>query len=314
MQATLIETNENGRIAYDSLILSDPKAFGSLNNKLALKIIKSLAESPACALDVARKLKVNEQKIYYHINKLEKAGIVYTISNERRQGMIAKIYSVVSPVIAAKLFEKGVEVKENINLNVSQDIIHFFDPFIQNGLLNAKIIIGTPLPHGPYGATARHDTALFDFGIYLGRVLNESNGFNYHLDTNVSDSDLKKFNLILIGNSKANSITYKVNSYLPVYFDETKDFQITSKLTSQTYNYDYDAVIIKTANPFNADKKLLLLAGKRSIGLVSAILAIKNHISEILEGNAKNKNIIAKVVTGLDRDSDGLIDAVKFKE
>lgn len=314
MQATLIESNANGKIAYDSLLLSKPDAMKVLGNDLALRIVKELAKNPSCAIDVARKLKVHEQKVYYHMRKLEKYGFIYSVSSERRYGMIAKIYNVVSPVVAAKLFEKGVEVKDNLHLNISQDIIKFFDPFIQGGSLNAKIIIGAPLPHGPYGATARHDTALLDFGIFLGRILNENNGLNYCLDTDVSDNDLKKSNLILIGSSKTNSITHKINPHLPIYFDETKDFQITSKLTDHVYSYDYDAVIIKTTNPFDADKSLLLIAGKRSVGLVSAVIAVKNYIPEILQGNSKNKNIIAKVVSGLDKDSDGQIDAVKFLE
>jgi len=314
MQAILIENNGTGRMAYDSLILDNPKAFSALNSKVALKIVKSLAETPVSPIDLSRKLKIHEQKVYYHVRRLERAGLIYTISNEKRHGMIAKIYSVVSPVISAKLYEKGVEVKDNISLNVSQDTVKFFDPFIQDGLLNANIVIGDPAPHGPYGATARHDTALFGFGIFLGGLLNENNGFNYYLDTHVLSNDLKKSNLILIGNSKTNSITHNINSNLPIYFDETKDFQITSKLTGQVYNYDYDSIILKTTNPFNSDKSLLLLAGKRSIGLVSAMIAIKNHILEILQGNDKNKNIIAKVVSGLDKNSDGVIDSIKFLE
>lgn len=314
MQATLIENNGASRIAYDSLILDNPKAFSALNSKLALKIVKSLAETPVSAIDISRKLKIHEQKVYYHVRRLERAGIIYTISNEKRHGMIAKIYSVVSPVIAAKLHNKGVEVKDSVSFNVSPDILKFFDPFIRNGLLNAKIIIGAPIPHGSYGATARHDTALFEFGIFLGRFLNETNGFSYYQDTQVSDSDLKKDNIILIGNSKTNSITHKLNSHLPIYFDEGKDFQITSKLTGSSYNFDYDAVILKVLNPFNTEKYVLLIAGKRSAGLISAVTAIKNHSMEILQGNSKNRSIIAKVVSGLDKDSDGKIDAVKFLE
>ncbi len=314
MQATLIENNGKGRIAYDSLIINDPKSFSTLNSKLALKIVKTLAESPASAIDISRKLKIHEQKIYYHIRRLEKAGIIYTISSERRHGMIAKIYSVVSPVIVAKLHDKGVQFDEGLSLNASQETIKFFDPFIQNGLLNAKVIIGSPNPHGPFSATARHDTSLFELGVLFGKLLSESDGLNFCLDTTVSDSELKHNNIILIGNSKVNSITHKVNPHLPIYFDEARDFQITSKLTGESYNYDYDAVIIKTHNPFNEDKKMLILAGKRSVGFMSALIAIKNHMQEILQGNLKNKDLIARVVTGLDKNSDGKIDAVKFGE
>lgn len=315
MQATLIENNENGRIAYDSLMISKPGAMKVLGNDLALKILKELSNSPAAPIDVARKLKIHEQKIYYHIRKLEKYGFIYSVSTEKRHGMIANIYNAVAPVVATKLFERGTELKESIaEPGVSKDILSFFHPFIENGKLNAKIIIGAPTPHGIYSAIARHDTALLDFGIFLGRILNENDGFKYCIDTRTSENELKKFNLILIGNSKINSITQRINPNLPIYFDDTKDFQITSKLTGQIYNYDYDAVIVKTSNPLNVDKTLLLIAGKRSAGLVSAMVAIKNHMKEILQGNSKDKSLIAKVVSGLDKDSDGRIDSVKFLE
>ncbi len=314
MQATLIENNGNGKMAYDSLILDNPKSFSALNSKVAMKIVKSLAESPVSAIDVSRKLKIHEQKVYYHMRRLERAGIIYTISNEKRHGMIAKIYSVVSPVISAKLYEKGVEVKENISTQISTETINFFEPFIQDGILNAKIIIGSPSPHGSYNATARHDTVLLDFGIFLGKFLNWNNSLQYLLDTQVSDSDLKNSNIILIGNTKTNSVSHALNSHFPIYFDDQKDFIIKSKLTGQSYNYDYDAVILKMKNPLNDDKSLMLIAGKRSSGLATAILAIKNNISEILRGNDGNKGIIARVVSGLDKNSDGIIDSVKFLE
>jgi hypothetical protein len=59
---------------------------------------------------------------------------------------------------------------------------------------------------------------------------------------------------------------------------------------------------------------MLLLAGRRSEGLRSAILAVMSKTKEILNGNIKNKDIIAKVVTGVDKNSDGVIDWVKFHE
>ena len=315
MPSTLIESNESGRIAYDSLLVSDPTLLSVFKNRLSLKITKLLSETPSCGLDIARKLKIHEQKIYYHLKNLERAGIVYTISTERRHGMIAKIYSVVSPVIAAKLFDRGVELKEGtISTNISPEFSKFLSPFIENRRLNAKIIVGAPFPHGKYDATARHGTAILDFGIFLGSFLEENSGVNYLLDTEVLEQELKNSNLILIGNSKVNSIVNRFNQHLPIYFDEKKDFIITSKLTKQTYNYDYDGIILKCPNPLNENKFILVLAGKRSVGLLSAVIGIKKYLPEIMQENTKIRNIFAKVVTGIDNNSDGRIDDVKIRE
>lgn len=315
MQATLIEINENGKMAYDCLIFSNPKSLSVLNSKLALKIVKVLADSPCCAIDVAKKLKQHEQKIYYHIRRLEKAGIVYTISNERRRGMIAKIYSVVSPVVATKLFEKGVEVKDRIT-TIRSEVTEFFSPFVKDGVLNAKIILGSTKIHGKYEARAVDSPFLTDFLLFLGSLITnlDVSSVIYRFDIDVTEEELKNNNLILIGNPKINSITDRINSSLPIYFDVNTDFRIISKLTGNKYSYDADAVVIKTKNPFNPSKELLLLAGKRSEGLRSAVIAVMNHTNEILSGNIKNKNLIAKVVSGVDKDSDGLIDGVKFYE
>lgn len=316
MSAILVETNNNGKKAYESLVLEDPKAFSVFNSKLAMKIVKSLAESPAPAIDVARKLKVHEQKIYYHIRKLAKAGVIYTISSEKRHGMIANIYTVTSPVIAAKLHDKGTELKEGARSMVSGEITEFLSPFIQDGKLNTKIIIGSTKTHGKYESRSADAPYLIDFLLFLGTSLTDfdSSSIPYKFDTDVTDADLKNNNLIIVGNPKINSITDRINTLMPIYFDVNNDFRIMSKITNNKYPYDFDAVIIKTKNPFNQNKEILLIAGKRSEGLRSAVLAIIRHTKEILNGNIKNKNIMAKVVSGVDKDSDGIVDGIKFHE
>jgi hypothetical protein len=47
MSTTLIESNEEKKTAYDSLMVSDPQSLSVFNNKLSIKIIKSLAEKPS---------------------------------------------------------------------------------------------------------------------------------------------------------------------------------------------------------------------------------------------------------------------------
>ena len=54
-------------------------------------------------MDLARKLEQHEQKIYYHLRNLEKAGIIKQTRTEQRYGMTAKIFDVISPVVATKM-------------------------------------------------------------------------------------------------------------------------------------------------------------------------------------------------------------------
>ncbi len=311
MQATLIEDNGNGRVAYDSLILVEPSAFAVLNSKTSLKIVKSLAETPASAIDVSRKMKIHEQKVYYHMRKLEKAGIIYTISNERRHGMIAKIYSVVSPVIAAKLHDKGLEVKENGFIELPEQSKNLLSPFVLNGIMDSKLIFGDPYPHGAYDSGGSEAAHLTDFILMLGMICKSMHSPSYKLDTEVREVDMKE-NLILIGNAKTNTIINKVNSALPVYLDPEKNI-LKSRMSGDSFKDDRIGYISKINNPFNSKKFVLVIGGIRTRGIRAAVIFLINHISETLK-NLKSSDNLSVVVQGLDKDGDMVIDSIKVLE
>lgn len=46
----------------------------------------------------------------------------------------------------------------------------------------------------------------------------------------------------------------------------------------------------------------------------AAVLAFVKYTDEIAKGNSLNKNVIARVVSGHDVNSDGLVDDVEFLE
>jgi len=308
--AHLIEKNEGKTIGYESIIIP-PNKLTVLHSSLSLKIVKELAKEPGCAMDLARSLNQHEQKIYYHLNKLEEAGIIRQIRTEKRHAMTAKIYDVVCPVVSTKLYNDGQLVDEVCLPD--RDIQKFLDPFIRNGKINSTIITGNPYPHGKYEATARHGVHSFDFGLFIGKFIKTLRKVNYKFDTQVTNEELKD-NLILLGSPKTNVITYRINRKLPITFSLRKEWIIKSSLTGKTYDYDSDAVIIKTNNPLNPSKKLLLLAGKRSMGLRTAFLATINHYKTIMEGNTADRKTIARVVRGVDKDGDGIVDTVRFLE
>lgn len=311
MKTLLVENTESQQRIYDSLMLN-PEHLGIFSNGLAVSIIRELAKRPLCAMDIARKLRQNEQKVYYHLRKMRGAGIVKLNGLEHRYGMTAKIFELVSPVIATKLYEDGYEIK---NTDIKDpDIEEFLHPFVINGRLNAKIVTGAPIPHGKYEATARDGVHVIDLALFLGKFVNGFNQHNYKMDTEVDKHNDLKQNLILVGGPKINTITNNINRKLPIYFDVENNWTITSTLTGNTYDYEDDAVILKLKNPFNKKKELLLLAGRRSRGLRSAIIAFTRYIYEVMEGNTKNKKIVAKVVRGIDKDGDGIIDSVVFLE
>jgi DNA-binding transcriptional ArsR family regulator len=304
-----VEEDGKNRKAYDSLLVKDPKMLSALSSELALSIVHLLSKQPACAMDVARKLKQHEQKIYYHLRNLERIGVVKLLRKEERVGATAKIYAVDSPVVSFKLFDgKGIlDAKTNVKE------IKFFEPFIKSGRLNSKIVIGSPDPHGKYASQSSDGCCAIDMALFIGTLAKHPVTPNYMLDTEVKQSDLRE-NLILVGGPKANIIVEKVNRNLPIYFDFHREWDIVSPFSKNVYTSDNIGIVSKITNPFDDSRQVLVLAGRRFNGTRAAIIALIKYMNEVEKGNRFNPDVIAKVVQGIDKDSDGRVDDVEFLE
>ncbi|MBI4020653.1 MAG: winged helix-turn-helix transcriptional regulator [Candidatus Aenigmarchaeota archaeon] len=306
MKSILVEEHESGKRAYES-VLVDPKGLSILNNDLALKIIGELVKQPACALDIARSLGIHEQKVYYHIRKLDAAGIIQPARTEKRFGMTAKIYEAVSPVVATKLFDEGYPLKDRTGGDLR--LMKFLSPFIEKGKLNATVVIGNPYPHGKFDAGGLDGCYVADLSITLGSFLHSVTFPSYKLDIRVTDDFMKHNNLIVIGHPMGNTVAYKLNKLLPLYFDEHDGWAIVSKKTGKRYADDQAGVVIRCKNPFNKDKHILYFAGRRTRGTETAIMAFTRYASQII-----GTGDVARVVHGIDEDGDAIIDSVKVLE
>lgn len=306
LKTILVENSESGQKFYESVHLS-PKNLGALGNELSLKILGELSKEPLCAMDVAKKMNIHEQKIYYHLRKLERSGLIKIARTERRFGLIANMYDVVSPVVHTKISDSTTAASfPSKNPSKAKLLI----PFIENGKLTSKIIIGSPLPHGRFEKGAYDGSYVNDLALFMGNFLSELHFPCYKLDTLIREKDLKD-NLIIIGSPTVNTVTDMLNSGSWKCFDEKKDWSIVSKNTGKTYNEDYAGIVLKCANPFDPHKKILLIAGRRSYGTIAAIIAFTQHTEKLFEKGGED---FARIVVGTDRDSDGFIDSVHFLE
>lgn len=305
-----MESKKGGQVSYPS-VLVQPEKLATLNSKLAMRIIIELSKKPGCAMDVARGIKQHEQKVYYHIKRLEKAGILKRAGTEKRYGMIANMYVPVSPVIAAKLYEGGSSVVAGARPS-DPNMARFFHPFIEAGKLNARIIVGDPYPHGRYDKPAKSPVHMFDLAMLIGRLTEAQTLTAYKLDVNVRESDLKE-NLILIGSSKENAVVEKINEHMPIYFDQSNEWAVVSKTTKRAYDDPRTGVIVKCDNPFAPGKKILLLAGVATRGMQSVSIAITQHMEHLMEG-VQNPDSMFRVVEGFDSEGNNIIDSVKFLE
>ena len=307
MKTVFVENIENKQRVYDSLLLN-PRHLGIFSSDLAIRIISELAKQPLCAMDVSKRLKENEQKIYYHLRKMKAAGIVKLNGTEQRYGMTAKIFQLVSPVIATKLYDEGYDANL-LNHIKDPKIEEFLKPFVVDGKLNAKIIVGDPYPHGKFDMGARDGAHIIDLIFLMGKFVNDKSLISYKFDTNIDTSELKE-NLILFGEPKVNTIIDKINPKLPVYFDYEKGYEIVSNATGSAYDAPRTGIVIKCENPWNKNKKILIISGIGIRGVQASVIAITQYTNKLQE----NGSSITKIVEGLDKDGDGIIDDIRFLE
>lgn len=310
----IIEQKDGKTLSLITKVL-EPSQLKVALSPLAWKILKVLAEKPSYPKEIGHKLKVNEQKIYYHIRNLEKVGLIEKLREERMQGATAKFYVLTD--YAFTLLLKPLEESQKV-FQLRKEHKNFLEPFISNGKLNALIIMGSPEPHGVAKARAKDGLFATDLGLFLGAFLNYTPEISTKLDTEVKDEDLKN-NLILIGGPGVNFVTAKVNSKLPIMFERIKDqgnfySSFHSNVSGKNYSEEGYGIIVKTKNPFDKTKDILVIAGRRFYGTRAAILAFLQKFDEICKGNSYDSKVFARVVEGIDKNSDGVVDSVEFLE
>ena len=282
-----------------------PEDAGVVSSELAHRILSLLAKDPMYPIDIAKALRMHEQKIYYHIRNLERAGIIKVVKRETKQGATANFYALAEPAFVVRF--KDFEATSKIEVRNESE---FLEPFIKDGQLDSLIIVGSPDPHGPDKARSRDGYYGMDLALFLGTFLNYVPKFNVKLDTEVAEKDFNN-NLILIGGPVVNKVTEKVNAKLPIKFE---DGNIRSTISNETYPQDECGLIVKAKSPFNPDKCILVVAGKRFSGTRAAIIAFLKGFKRITAGNVHKPEIKAKVVEVVDLDSDGIIDDIEFRE
>lgn len=301
-----IVKEKNGKIFSLSSKELDFVGVSILNNELSRKILTKL-KAPMYPKQLAKEIKVHEQKVYYYIRKLESAKLISIVKNENINGTIANYYKVSSD----SFFFKVSEFEESTKI-ISKES-DYLKPFILEGHLNALIVVGSPDPHGPQKARSRDGYFGMDLALFLGTFINLIPDSRVKLDTEISEKELRENNLIVLGGPIVNKVSSEINSNLPIYFDEEKK-GVYSKITKRVYHDEEIGYINKIKSPYNKDKEILSIAGLRNSGTKAAILSFLKHFTKISEGNNSNNKIHSRVVEGVDLDSDGVVDEVEFLE
>ena len=89
--ATLVEGRGHRRISRTALLAEKPEALAAATHPLAWRILTELARDPDYPSHLARRLRMHEQKVYYHIKRLREAGLLRVVREEQGQGAPAKV-------------------------------------------------------------------------------------------------------------------------------------------------------------------------------------------------------------------------------
>ena len=320
MKKKLLLSGEPDSYEVKDIALFDrPERLKAVLNMLSWQILKLLGEGEMYPIEIAKKLGIHEQKVYYHIRKLAEAGVIKIVKEEEKKGATAKFYKVSFPAFGVELPFGNRRVTTLGAPIMDQKLKQFFTPFIQNSVFDGKIVVGSPDPHGPFKAMARdgHYAAYLSF--FLGQHVKLPDDFVIKLDVDVKAEKEEKNNLILVGGPGTNLLTEEVNEYLPTRFSVKSTEHgflfggLISQKTGNVYTSDTIGLIAKIDNPWDKNKRIIVAAGNKAIGTKACVLALTKFWKETLK-NFNGIDSFASVIQGFDLDGDGKVDAIEVLE
>jgi hypothetical protein len=262
---------------------------------------------------------MHEQKVYYHIRKLARAGAITVVREEKKKGATAKYYKTVSSAFGIE-FPAGYKPIQNLCLtSIDGQLQDFFKEFVKDGVFDGKIVVGSPQPHGPFKTSARDGHYAAHLALFLGQFVKMPNDFAVKLDVDVKVEKEEKNNLILVGGPGTNLLTQEVNDYLPIKFIMHPSDQgfllggLQSQKTMQVYSSDVSGVIAKIVNPWDNTKRIVILAGNKAVGTKACVLALTNFWKKTL-GRYRGEDTFAVAIHGFDLDGDGKVDSIEVNE
>ncbi len=296
-------------------IFTDPKVAQSILQPMRWRMLNELTAGEKCAKDLSKIFNTSEQVICYHLRELEKSGFVRLERTLKKRGAMAKYYKADLKAIAVipRIGNPTGGAQNEPMQSLTESASKLLDPFISQGRLNGHIVLGSPDTHGIFRSRARCGDRATDLALFLGSLLPMTRESVVRLDTEISQQELLR-NLILVGGPRVNTVTMMVNEGLPITYELTVHNMMISRISSRSYSGEDEGAIQMIVNPMNQESRLIVIAGNSYLGTRAAVLAFIKYTDEIAKGNAMNKNVIARVVAGLDVNSDGLVDEVEFLE
>ncbi len=308
MTEKILKQKNNTNYTKNIKLLDDNK-LKNLNQK-TIQVLKQIAKHQTYPKHIAKTLDMHEQKIYYHVKKLEEAGLIKVYKTEKTGGALCKFYKPTSEAYGFTLDNNWTETKIP-QAGTSEKIQNFFQEFIEKEKFQGSIVVGSPKEHGPFMTSARDGHYAVQLGLFLGKYTDLENRFVVKLDTEVKAENALDRHLMMVGGPITNIISRDLNDSLDVKFDwEEKTWEIVSDITDDRYSEENIGLIAKI---WQNEHARILLSGLDFKGTKTCIIGITQYYDQILE-NYKQGEEYYKVIKGLDRDGDGKTDDIKILE
>ncbi len=308
----LVEETPQGAVGREAEILEKPDRIAPLSSPLAWRILQELARTPDYPNALAARLKVHEQKVYYHVRRLERAGLLEVLREESKRGASARILAPTAEAFAIVLKGRGKPVASPL-LPHAGIVARFLEEFSSEGTFNGSIVVGSPYTHGPFSTTSRDSPYAVELGFFLGRLFAPPRRPLVRLDTELKAAGPGRDHLILVGGPVANIVTMDLNPHLAVNFDWKQVWRMESSRTKRAYADEQVGLIAKVRSPWNPSRVVVLLGGLHAVGTMAAILGVTQSAEDVLDGYTPGEDFY-RVVAGQDRDADGRIDTVSVLE
>jgi len=308
----LIEETAHGTVGRGAELLDRPERVAALASPLAWRILQELAKTPDYPNSLAARLQIHEQKVYYHVRRLEAAGLLEVVREESKRGASARILAPTADAFAIVLKGRGTPVTSPM-LPHAGVMTRFLEEFTRDGTFEGSIVVGSPYTHGPFNTTARDAQYAVELGFFLGRLFAPPKGPVVRLDTEIKALGPGKEDMILVGGPVANIITMDLNPHLAVNFDWKQVWRMESSRTKRPYSDEQVGLIAKVPNPWSRSRVIVVLSGLHAVGTMAAILGLTHFAEEVLDTFTPGEDFY-RVVAGQDRDGDGRLDAVTVLE
>lgn len=301
---------EGSKLVYSNAMILESGGLKLLEHPIRAKILKALSDEAMYPAQLAERLRMHEQKVYYHIKQMMNAGVLRIAEKKEIRGTTAKKLAPKSLNFAVSLGSDWKDISKLVGQSIDISLERFLKPFIEDSELNADIVVGSPDPHGPFKARARDSHLTIALSLFLGRHCNVPADFAVKLDV---DSRLETDkNMIIVGGPVTNMLSSRINGQLPVRFSDERPWGLISE-SGKKYTEHTQGVVSKIQNPLNKDRSILHIAGIGVEGTRAAIIGIIKNTSELLE-TYSGQISWSRVVQGYDLDGDGFIDSSEIVE